>query len=705
MESYKDTLLQSDDPNVKELNRDYRRSFTDERSTARIQANDEVRYAVWDGQTVDGRKHASAYDGPVFPWEGSSDSRVRHADMKCRFIYSLLMLAWKGGRINVQPVEYTDSQMSELIQLFMAWDVDVRLKSQLEREFSLFLNAMTQYGYAAFHTTWERKLAIVPRTIDIADVFAVMVQQGMIDPTEDPVEAIRANDAVIELNFRDMFPDMKTKDVREFLKELLEKGKADLYLEEVVKDCPRIWALRPYYDIIFPPETQDIQRARVIFRRDWINMAELTQYKESGEWDEDFCDAVEKTAGMTQSSYMDALRPANGDMTRYGERQNMIEIIYAYSRRIDDNGRVGIYQTIFSPGVMKGKKNAEDLYAKHEIVTEAGEEYPFDVFTYEDIQRNPMESRGIPEIEDTNQSEKKEQRDAVINYTHITTLPPMEKPVRYGQHLEIGPGTQVVTHRRGELGWMEPPSPIGVEVALKVQQAVDREADIFHGIPNAEVPPQITQMIQQSLVARWLAFVGQIYKRVWRQNQRFCSDAIFQRVTGSNIPIPRDQSDIDIQIAFDSRDLDPDFLDKKLQAITNVVLPNDSAGVINRAELTRMQLNAIDPSYTRGIVSDQQAATRQMYNEVQGQVMSMLLGNDPILTEMDPSAQTKVRILEQIIAQNDLYQNALRQDGGFSERMNKYLENLNFSIAQRQNAATGKYGTQSGNTQQALGIR
>ena len=79
------------EPNVMELEQEFKRAYTDQKITHRVRDADETRYALWDGQNRDGKKHAADIGVKAFPWEGASDTRIRLADEVCKFIVNLKM--------------------------------------------------------------------------------------------------------------------------------------------------------------------------------------------------------------------------------------------------------------------------------------------------------------------------------------------------------------------------------------------------------------------------------------------------------------------------------------------------------------------------------------------------------------------------------------------------------------------------------------
>ena len=97
--------------------------------------------------------------------------------------------------------------------------------------------------------------------------------------------------------------------------------------------------------------------------------------------------------------------------------RNMIEIVYAYARQINEEGIPAIYYTAFSPQV------GNNVCGKHEILDYYHGKYPFVGFRREWIRRAIMESRGIPEVSRTDQDEVK------ASMTPSATVP-LLKPCR-----------------------------------------------------------------------------------------------------------------------------------------------------------------------------------------------------------------------------------------------------------------------------------
>jgi len=81
-----------------------------------------------------------------------------------------------------------------------------------------------------------------------------------------------------------------------------------------------------------------------------------------------------------------------------------------------------------------------------------------------------------------------------------------------------------------------------------------------------------------------------------------------------------------------------------------------------------------------------------MFKDVQSDIALMLLGNEALYQENDPTAQTKLQYTQQIIQSNAKAQQALQQDENFQQLFNNYVKSLQMSVMQQQNAQIGRIG-------------
>ncbi len=689
MNTIDDQLQVNTDPNINQLCTEYRRAYSDERMTYRVRESDETRFATWNGQSRDGKKHAKDLGRQPFPWEGASDTRIRLADEVCSFMVNLSTSAIGRAALNVAGVEASDHKAASAVALYLRWQLSTLMQPGWEEELELHAEYAAQYGWSVLHVIWDRCYAQTPRTINLQSLSGFL---GVNAPQQ--LDALTAaledeEEYIADLLVASNDGLTRTKALKH-IREIVKDGETTFELPDMARNQAKIVALRPYHEILFPPETNDLQRARAIFRREYYTVAELEEKATNGEWDKDWVDEVKKTAGHSSQVWDQGLSPVLGSSERIEEKTNLIEVIHAYSRRVTDSGNPGIYMTVFSPYLEKDPRGNE-IYAEHKLVTEAGDTYPFETFTREKVRRSPIESRGVSEIVKTWQAEYKAQSDMVFDRSSFDTLPPLKVPLRYGQRIKVGPGVQVSEQRPGDIGWMESPRR-GAELAFTLMDHIQLRTDRYFGRPNQGILPVETQLRQQAYVHRWLRHMSSVIGRIWDLTQVFDTDERFAMVTGTDMPLPRDPKKYNFTLHFDVRELDNEFVEKKLQAISQFVLPEDTMGIVDRTKLIRKKLQVIDPTLADELVIEQAEASQQMFDEMNSQVALMSLGNQPNFVESDPSAGIKMQFVQQIIQNNPKYQKQMQEDEQFAQLVQQFAQNLQMSITQQQNAQIGRIG-------------
>lgn len=214
---------------------------------------------------------------------------------------------------------------------------------------------------------------------------------------------------------------------------------------------------------------------------------------------------------------------------------------------------------------------------------------------------------------------------------------------------------------------------------------------------SANVPPARVQARQQHMVNGFLGTWAQVFRQVLALVLQYMPAAEFQRVT--EFPKPAmGPSEIagsyDLILTVDVRELDMDFAVKQLEAVSKFVLPEDAAGVVDRAKLVRAKLMAINPTLARDLVSDTAGAQQKLFRDVSAEIASMFLGNPPSLVENEPTAPMQLQFAAQIVQANPNYQQALQQGGRFSELLQTWGKNRMQSKVQQENKVVGRLGVQ-----------
>jgi hypothetical protein len=703
-------VFATETPDVRYLYTEYRRSTQNGGNTANIAENDDIRLARWAGQTHDGKKHSeSRMDGDsAFPFEGASDVRCRLVDKTINELTSILMTTFDRCKIKVKGTEYTDDAEAATANILMSWLLESRIRNDVRKEAELLANYALQYGWAGIHVIWEQEMGTRFQTIRL-DELAQVVQQAtaqnpdaaikdLIPSIQDPAQQDFAC-SLIQMYIK----TLKMKDIKKAVKDLRETGKAEIPETYISKNQPCIVALKPFDEISFPPETIDIQKARVIFRRVFMTEVELRTTAQMEGWSKEFVEESVKTAGKN-SNYNDPNLIPIASMINYQVHRNdhLIEVVYAYSRSIDKDNIQGIYQTVFVP------QGTSDSYASHELLGYAHNKYPFVIYRREKIRRAIYETRGIPEIAQTDQEEIKAQHDSIRDRTAFTTLPPILVKKRLGGINKVAPGVHLPVTSPDDYRFM--PAPTGDTVtAFNLIERIEQNNAAYFGLYHPNILPAKTQTMQQFFVNSWLDVWSEAWSMVFSLMLQYMDPAEIEQICGQGQSIRQNMSSVsnmfDFHIKYDVRELDTEFVIEKLKAITQFVLPIDSAGVIDKSKLVKSAIEAIDPDKAKELILEQASASQMLYKDIQSDIGLMMLGNEANYVENDPAAATKLQYMQDIMGKNPKAQQQMQQDEHFRAMVENYVKNLQMSVSQQQNKQIGRTGVtpvgeQAGNAMQ-----
>lgn len=495
---------------------------------------------------------------------------------------------------------------------------------------------------------------------------------------------------------------------RRIVKDLRETGLTKFPMPYACKNQPNIRCLKLWEDVFFSPETTDVQEAPAVFVKEFFTEQGLRARAAVEGWDADWVEAAVKEKGKFSSwvSWMSNESTSELFLNRSGyqivdTRQDMIEVLYAYTNLVDEEGVSGIYYTVLHHGIKPRNGDAgrrgdgAGTYGKHELLDYRHGKVPFVVWQRECIGRPIYMSRGIPEIVATWQRAVKVQEDALTDRTSFETLPPVIVPSLEGIDYRFGPAVQVPVARPDMAPrFMEPPK--STPIAFELIEMIHKRADRYFGRARADEPPENAMMKKQKMVRGFLLSISEAFQQVFALMEQYMDPAEFARVTGSNEPLSLGNDEIgkqfDYVMTYDVQELNPDMVAAKLDAITKSILPEDAAGVIDRAKLTMLKLRAIDPSFADELVMDQGGASQQLYRRVLNDFIAMAQGNMPELVENDPTAEMQLKFAKQIVTSNQKYQQALKTDPQFRELVEKWFENRQFSVEQKENKTTGRLG-------------
>jgi hypothetical protein len=680
-------------PDIGDLLDEYNRSMVNSSQGNLATKFDNIRFCRWNGQTDDGKKWSKWREegSPAWPFEGASDVRLRLVDSTCNELSALLVTAYQRADINTQAANLQDLTLSTIASNLMHWVRDNKMANELRKEAELGAQYALQYGWTAFYVGWEQHISKRQQPITMEQVMMLAQQAGSEQLAQLPMLIVEQPDVAASIIQAALGNDLS--ECKKMVKELAATGATSYDEEYVSRNLPLVQALKPWDEIIFPPETADLQRSRVIFRRTWMSEVELREKITTENWDPDWVERALQQIGKSSTLYNINLLPTTTMLVYNGVNyNNMVEVVYAYQKSLDGNAPC-IYYTVFCPQAASNRREDDASWAIYEKLDYAHGEYPFVEFRREQLRRAIADSRGIPELAMTDQDEIKAQHDSIRDYTAFATLPPIKVVKRIGAINKVGPGVQLPVTQRDDYTWMEPPAR-EPSTAFNLIKSVEMRHAAYFGVSHELVNPVRTQTLQQLLVNNWLMSWRGVFRQVFALCAQYLSPQEIAAVTGG-FQIPQNLSAIhnefDINVRFDVKDMNPDFIDKKIQFL-QTISQMDAGGAIDKNALTRMMIQAVAPEVANQLIVNQAQASQQMYKDVQSDIANMLLGNEAIYTENDPAAQTKMQFVQDIMSKNPKAQAALQQDENFKALFDNYVKNIQMSLMQQQNAQIGRMG-------------
>lgn len=659
--------------------------------TRRLDAED-VRRCRWDGQSADGRKWSGKMDKPAFPWEGAADTRVRLADEIINDHVQLYTEAFFAAKLQARAIESGDLERANNVSTLLRWLRDGLLHEELltEVELAAQWREGDDPGMCVVSCLWKRETALEMQTLTIEEALAAAAEvTGSEEAGEDLILSRALEAQALDL-MEQAWPQIKRPRLRKALRELRKNGTTELPVSYVKANRPCIRALRIFEDIFFPPGTTDLQRARILFTREWLTEVELAERKLSEDWDGDWIEAVLEVGPGGCIARAGGNAGTEWAFRSFEEKQeSLYEVWRAYYRAHDEMGIPAMQETIFHHGV-------RDAWAKHGPLGHPDGDYPFTVMRREVLSRELTDSRGIPQLVVTQQVEVKIQRDCRAAATQLATLPMMKiLKRRGGVELVLGPAAQLRVERMDELEW-QPPPPFP-SASLEIEKATRQDMESYFARPGEGVAPARVQLYAQSKLRTWNAGWKAVFSQALGLMQRFMDPVEIERVTGQ--PAEEFTKEMirgryDLTVEVDARDMDLDFLVKKMEIVGKYVLPADQAGTFDVAGIAKEVLGAVDSRWAQRYVRDSGAVSMQEIEEEQTALVKMANGIEVPLRERGVNAKLRLQVIEQTLSTSPKLQEALTEpDGLFAKLLENHKKNLQHMIDQEQNKMIGRTGT------------
>lgn len=579
---------------------------------------EDTRYCRWPGQSVDGRKHSDANAGkPAFPFEGASDVRMRTADEIINEQVILIMAAVMRMQLKFTTPDPAKSKLGDQLAVLWEWIKN----NQIGRDWFVELRKLAQFrqgdspavGFLQVH--WHEETNMLNLTVTAEEALTAVLEAAA-DRGEQVTPEI---EAMLEQVFKDPakqellaeiigahWPEMSETRAKNAAADMLEDGKATFPYPVSKPGRVALRARRLMEDIFVPENTEQTERARVIYIREWFTAPELRDKERKGDFEPDFVNEVLKHEGETAWRHYTYWN-VNGDFAnRIVERswdkerhRGQYEVLTAYFKASNKDGIIGIYSVRFHHAVAIPGSKMELFDCKHG-------KYPFPAFSREILTGRLWDTRGIAEMSMTEQQSLKTLHDSFIDHAQLSTVPPIKVPAsRPKMALVIGPLKIIKEQRAGEISFMEPPAyPASND---KANERIEKRLNRFFGRMSPDNSPDWVRAYQQDLIDFFLLDLVEAIKIMLQLNQQYMDDATLKRVLGPDgMPIAKSVEDIqgqfDVEMTFDAGMLSLDYIKVIAELVSDYALKWDANGQIRRDELEQWFLGSLSPTLARRLL-------------------------------------------------------------------------------------------------------
>lgn len=654
--------------------------------------NYQTRYALWSGQSADGKKHPreGAKIDPT-PWDGASDLRVYLCDNVINKKVAMFCMALRKANIIAKPIEGNDVKRAKVVSNFLRWLIRTQIPG-LKREEELLANYLNEKGIAITGQFWEVKQQKTLRIVRLDDL-----QQQF--PQTNWAQIINAPELAEEITalFEEIY-GASAKKAKKMLSELRADGKTSVAVMGKEKSYPVIRAFNLDNDIFLEGSTTDIENAPGIWRVQYFSPEELRGFVNTDGWDADWVEqAIDKCKGKLITLLNN--QPENQYYSRsfvYTQQRftNKIGVVYGYQRLSDEDGVTGLYLTIFNPHLPKDAD--QQGYAKFGLYDQTDGAYPFVLHRREYLSRRVHDSRGIPEPGKPWQDQIKAHRDSRIDAASMRIVPPIFYPLGRPP-ARWGPGARIPERRPNEYHYGE-----GPPVDPVTDDSEDRLIESFkeyNGMLNREGDQTVTPFENQFEVDKFMDGWAAAANQIWKLYKRFGSEQVYFRVVGLHAADPvqfkkgNEDEEFDIELTWDVNSMDSELTKAKVSAIIQLAQTLDRSGSVNTEAMLQWAMDSIDPNVSELILQPASVGTAQIVEQQQGDLAKLAAG---ININFRPATPPQIA---QQVAQNWVQgapdiQQRLRSDQAFAQRVEAYMKQIQFAAQQQENAKIGRLGAQ-----------
>jgi len=714
--------------------------------------NREGRYTLWNGQSWDGRKWVPKDgDNRIVPWAGASDVRLPMVDVFIREDAAILLTALNRARLTVAGIETTDIAWANRATTFLRWMLANQI-TEMNREANLLANYLLEDGRAVLGVFWDRQTRSDYETLDLETIInagaganAMLDEADMLlkatgedpmppdrreeltsvstlaaailDPTrEDEAATILAAQAkdIVAQNFTAQLGEYADEIIaaysltpaaaRRIVRDMRDHGKAKIAIPTVSRNRPTLVALKPDYDVWYDNNAVDLDAQTVVFRVEWLTASALSARVETHGWDQAWVDHVLES-GKGESALIGRLSANRTRMELLGldddDLDELYPVIHAYQQCANDDNVIELRCRVLSRSCVEQKATGVPEFAIDQLLNYAHGELPFVHFRAEYLSRRLDDSRGYGEVGYTWQAAIKTEIDMQRDRSMLATNPPLHHP-RGRPPSEWGPGARVPASPREYFYAELPPLDQGTN---QVIEHLIYWSNLWFGRLVKDGDPTISAAMRQTMVDNWLHAWGLAITQVFQLCQQYMPDEFYYRVVGSAkgraLHATRDEirGKFDLQLGWNILDMNPEYLEKKLATIQQVVAALDINGIVDRDELLAATLEMIDPNLGERILQPAESAAQKEIEDEQATFAKMWSGLEQDI-KPGQAYQLRIRVLQDAIAgtmedgkpKNPAAMQRYQADERFKEIVDKRMQQLQFQLQQRDNAVIGRLG-------------
>ena len=669
---------------------------------AQCRQNYETRFAIWNGQSADNKKHSREGSDPEpTPWDGASDMRVYEVDAAINYKVALYSMARRKANLIAIPVNSGQIERAKVVSNFMRWLINTQVP-QVDREDELLAQYLKEKGIAIMGQFWEKRVEKVLDVITMKDIQAMLHAESRRagrNPQQEPSAQEILSHPDTQESFENalmQFYEVPLKKARRMMRELTETGETSIAITGREISRPILRAFNLDEDIFIPPYATDIETTPYIFRVQYYTAEQLRGFVVTDGWDEEWVeDAIQTCKGKMITLVPDqSTQPISRNFIfRYQRFNDLIGVVYGYRRLSDEDNIPGIYLTIFNPDLPAGLTHPG--YAKHNLLPYRHGRYPFVLHRAEYLSRRIHDSRGIPEVGKTFQDNIKACRDSRMDAASIGIMPPLGYPLGRPPGT-WGPGAKIGERRQGEYHFMDRPSLGGDANTEKTELIQIESLREYNGIHTGDEDNQVATVLNQFETDKYLSGWSASLWQIWKLWQQYGEDGVFFQVIGLKQADPAvmrkgdPMENYDFYMTYDAINFDPEARAEKWERIISICQQADRDGVVNWSALLHMELESEDPVIAETIIMPKEQATQQIIQKVKGDLQQIYSG---IPTDFTPGTppQLALQVIQTWMQQPDVAQR-MQNDAPFQKRVETYAKEIQFQMMQQQNAVTGKLG-------------